>query len=252
LLRVCAVCPTPHLNWSSKSVPPGTSSTTRSHRNRAGCNRPSPNTFRMWTVLYWTRSSRTQFGVSLSVWRLAGDTLNITCNFLYCNHQVHTDFLINLYIHFKLCFSSLCNVAYYNVTSSAIGARPFCHIRVLYKQDCDQFSTLALNKRPGSMWSSREIAGHSNLHLSVMSSLKNRLRHQHNGPLVAKRLAGLSAGCHKPLRSWSCSSFLWTARSSDRWTYLNSTKIQFVIRRGRLIVRPNRLIQFREIITIFL
>jgi hypothetical protein len=21
-----------------------------------------------------------------------GDTLNITCNFLYCNHQVHSDF----------------------------------------------------------------------------------------------------------------------------------------------------------------
>jgi hypothetical protein len=31
--------------------------------------------------------------VSITVWRLAGDTLNITCNFLYCNHQVHRDFL---------------------------------------------------------------------------------------------------------------------------------------------------------------
>jgi hypothetical protein len=30
--------------------------------------------------------------VSINVWRLAGDTLNITCNFLYCNHQVHRDF----------------------------------------------------------------------------------------------------------------------------------------------------------------
>ena len=49
------------------------------------------------TVLYWTRSSRTQFGVSIKVWRLAGDTLNINCNFLYCNHQVHRDFLITLY-----------------------------------------------------------------------------------------------------------------------------------------------------------
>ena len=29
-------------------------------------------------------------------WR--GDTLNITCNFLYCNHQVHRDFLITLYM----------------------------------------------------------------------------------------------------------------------------------------------------------
>jgi hypothetical protein len=53
---------------------------------------PSQNTFGMWTVLYWTRSSRTHFGVSINVWRLAGDTLNITCNFLYCNHQVHRDF----------------------------------------------------------------------------------------------------------------------------------------------------------------
>jgi hypothetical protein len=58
---------------------------------------PSQNTFGMWTVLYWTRFSRTQFGVSIHVWRLAGDTLKITCNFLYCNHQVHRDFLITLY-----------------------------------------------------------------------------------------------------------------------------------------------------------
>jgi hypothetical protein len=36
--------------------------------------------------------------VSIYVWRLAGDTLNITCNFLYCNHQVHRDFLITLYL----------------------------------------------------------------------------------------------------------------------------------------------------------
>jgi hypothetical protein len=58
---------------------------------------PSQNTFGMWTMLYWTQSSRTQFGVSINVCRLAGDTLNITCNFLYCNHQVHRDFLIILY-----------------------------------------------------------------------------------------------------------------------------------------------------------
>jgi hypothetical protein len=36
---------------------------------------PSQNTFAMWTVLYWTRSSRTQFGVSINLWRLAGGTL---------------------------------------------------------------------------------------------------------------------------------------------------------------------------------
>jgi hypothetical protein len=35
--------------------------------------------------------------VSINVWRLAGDTLNITCNFLYSNHHVHRDFLITLY-----------------------------------------------------------------------------------------------------------------------------------------------------------
>jgi hypothetical protein len=34
--------------------------------------------------------------VLINVWRLAGDTLNITCNFLYCNHQVHRDILIAL------------------------------------------------------------------------------------------------------------------------------------------------------------
>jgi hypothetical protein len=48
---------------------------------------PSQNTFGMWT----------QFIVSINVWRLAGDALNITCNFLYCNYQVHRDFLITLY-----------------------------------------------------------------------------------------------------------------------------------------------------------
>ena len=53
---------------------------------------PSQNTFGMWTALYRTRFSRTQFGVSINVWRLVGDTSNITCNFLYCNHQVHRDF----------------------------------------------------------------------------------------------------------------------------------------------------------------
>jgi hypothetical protein len=58
---------------------------------------PSQNIFGMWTVLYWTQSSRTQFDVSINVWRLAGDTLNITCNFLYCNHQVHSDVLIAVY-----------------------------------------------------------------------------------------------------------------------------------------------------------
>ena len=57
---------------------------------------PSQNTFGMWTALYWSRSSRTQFAVSINVWILAGNTLNITCNFLCCNYQVHRDFLITM------------------------------------------------------------------------------------------------------------------------------------------------------------
>jgi len=69
---------------------------------------PSQNTFGMLTVLYWTRSSRTQFGVSINVWKLKGDTLNITRNFLYCNHQVHRDFLITLCkLHLNIIFSSV-------------------------------------------------------------------------------------------------------------------------------------------------
>ena len=60
-------------------------------------SRPSQNTFGMWTMLYWT-----QFKVSINVWRLAADNLNITCNSLYCNHQVHGDFLITLYKYIYL------------------------------------------------------------------------------------------------------------------------------------------------------
>jgi len=59
---------------------------------------PSHDTFGMWTVL-WTGSLGTQFDVSINVWRLAGDTLNITCDFPYCNHQVHIGILITLYTY---------------------------------------------------------------------------------------------------------------------------------------------------------
>ena len=30
--------------------------------------------------------------LSINIWILAGHILNITCNFLYCNHQVYRDF----------------------------------------------------------------------------------------------------------------------------------------------------------------
>jgi len=46
----------------------------------------------------------------INAWRMAGDILNITCNFLYCNHQVYRDLLIILYnsafIHIPLCIHS--------------------------------------------------------------------------------------------------------------------------------------------------
>jgi hypothetical protein len=41
--------------------------------------------------------------VLINVWRLAGDTLNITCNFLYCNHQVHRYVLNTLYNVISIC-----------------------------------------------------------------------------------------------------------------------------------------------------
>jgi len=41
----------------------------------------------------------TQFGVSINVWRLEKDTVNITCKLLYCNYQVHRDFFITLHMN---------------------------------------------------------------------------------------------------------------------------------------------------------
>jgi hypothetical protein len=41
---------------------------------------------------YTEHGLREQFGVPINVWRPAGDTLNITCNFLYCNHQMYRGF----------------------------------------------------------------------------------------------------------------------------------------------------------------
>jgi hypothetical protein len=36
--------------------------------------------------------------VSIIVWRPAGNTLNMTCNFFYFNHQMYRGFLITLYV----------------------------------------------------------------------------------------------------------------------------------------------------------
>ena len=87
---------------------------------------PSQNTFGTWTVLYWTRSSRTQFGGPINIWRLAGDTLNITCNFLYCNHQVHRDLLITLYNIYTIIKMHAMNIKL-KITSVTLGIIGFLH-----------------------------------------------------------------------------------------------------------------------------
>jgi hypothetical protein len=44
------------------------------------------------------------FKFDVYVWRLAGDTLNITCNFLYCNYQAQTGRLVSrLQSHHTVC-----------------------------------------------------------------------------------------------------------------------------------------------------
>jgi hypothetical protein len=55
---------------------------------------------------YTKHGLREQFGLSINVWRLAGDSLNITGNFLYCNHQVHRDFLNTLHLKHHTDLSS--------------------------------------------------------------------------------------------------------------------------------------------------
>jgi hypothetical protein len=108
-LRVCVcmyyvfmhacLCVYIYTGWS-KSLSAPDDYSTKNMRNILNSIRwPSQNTLECVPLPYLTRSLRTQFDMSINVWRLAGDTLNNTCNFLYCNHQVHTDFLINLYIY---------------------------------------------------------------------------------------------------------------------------------------------------------
>jgi hypothetical protein len=43
----------------------------------------------------------------LDIWRLAGDTLNITCNFRYCNRQVHRLFDHSVFLS-VVCLAILC------------------------------------------------------------------------------------------------------------------------------------------------
>jgi hypothetical protein len=65
---------------------------------------------------------------------MAGDTLNITYNFLYCNHQVHRDFLITLYKAQRSWQNLLAELAHHNNTFKATGVerlllkKTFCYV----------------------------------------------------------------------------------------------------------------------------
>jgi hypothetical protein len=64
---------------------------------------PSYNTFGMCTVFLYRALLNTVFENTVrrvnNVRRLAEETLNLSCTFLYCNYTVHRDFLITLYIN---------------------------------------------------------------------------------------------------------------------------------------------------------
>jgi hypothetical protein len=68
--------------------------------------------------------------VSINVWGLAGDTLKFTCNFLYCNHQVHRDFLITLYI---------LDTAVWGILFGVRGSLPVAHKFLYVTSYCHQF-----------------------------------------------------------------------------------------------------------------
>jgi hypothetical protein len=62
---------------------------------------------------YTEDSLRENFGLSINVWRLAGNTLIITCNFLYCNHQAHKDFFyhpVQSICQTKISLNTTCNL----------------------------------------------------------------------------------------------------------------------------------------------
>jgi hypothetical protein len=116
---------------------------------------PSQNTFRMWTVLYLIRSSRTEFGVSISVWRLAGNIFNITCNFLYCNHQVYRDFMITLY-NITLFYSTIIILWDQRLISgpsltetSLCGAYPYLRIECVDRNAVTAYAAVNLLKPRG-------------------------------------------------------------------------------------------------------
>jgi hypothetical protein len=75
--------------------------------------------------------------VSINVWRLAGDTLNVTCNFLCCNHQVHRDFLI-----------TLCIISIVDINSLPVQAGP---VKNKWWTGLNWVSSLAITMETGSI-----------------------------------------------------------------------------------------------------
>jgi hypothetical protein len=80
---------------------------------------PSQNTFGLWTVLCWTRSSRTQVGVSIYVWRLAGTlwtllvTLSIvltSCTEIFWSPCIYIFVYMGLQVKYRYSWPSLMNL----------------------------------------------------------------------------------------------------------------------------------------------
>jgi hypothetical protein len=96
--------------------------------------------FQSLTMTTWLKLGITD-GVSVSrvytwPWRSAASS-QITCNFLYCNHQVHRDFYITLYIPWSLDILSWHEVhAYFPWTPSSqmCSMKPWPHIKPITTQ----------------------------------------------------------------------------------------------------------------------
>jgi hypothetical protein len=129
-----------NVHWSSCKVQGDQNVTVRW---KTQCIRTIPTQFMFWrwpslikfgtrAVLYWTRSSSTQFGESINFWKLAADNLNITHYFLHCNHQVHREFLIILYLYnFQILIKFEFSRHVLNNTHIISNKNPFSGSRIL-------------------------------------------------------------------------------------------------------------------------
>jgi hypothetical protein len=85
--------------------------------------------------------------VSINVWRLARYTLNNTCNFLYCNHQVHRDFLITLYF-----FSYPRNFTHFIKTNFLAGLIKPRYLSLAEPDQSSPYSHISLIEDPSSYY----------------------------------------------------------------------------------------------------